>query len=184
MKKFLTFVLLPITFVFALLFTVGAASSAPHSVKAAESYIRFFDKGECIFDLADPGTGSNTLEDYVLMFKNYPDSYKTIDWNNLKGWSFSEGGERVDLSKYKDDKKYDVYAVYTETPYVEGEDPAEQPKYEEGNQSGEQTTENQFVQSIKNFADKIGLGSLSTAWQIGILLVAVIVIIRFVFGRR
>ena len=118
------------------------------------------------------------------MFKSYPDSYKTIDWTNLKGWSFSEGGERVDLSKYKDDKKYDVYAVYTETPYVEGDDPAEQPKDELMPDIVSTKSENQFIQSIKDFADIIGLGNLSTAWQIGILLVGAAVIIQFVFGRR
>lgn len=189
MKKFLTFVLLPITFVFALLFTVGAASSAPHTVNADEDhYIRFFDKGECFFDLEDAGDGTHTLEDYVLMFKDYPDNYKTIDWVNLKGWSFSEGGERVNLKNYKDDGTYDVYAVYTETPYAEGEDPNEQQNQNDNKGSSDETSttpeEDQFVKSLKDFAEKIGLGGLSTAWQIGIILVAAVVIIKFVFDRR
>lgn len=184
MKKILTFILLPFTLAFAVLFSVGV-STAPRQAKADsinyDVVITWYSKGEVIFELNTYSTSSTAFSEYLYLFQREPEKYP-IDWVNLKGWSFSEGGERIDLSKHYDNVTTQIYALYTETPWAEGEEPKDPAAPTDS--GTEEKTESKVLQSIKDFCNKVGLGNVSTAWQVGIVLVAGIILIRFVFGRR
>lgn len=102
-----------------------------------------------------------------------------IDWDNLKGWSFSEDGLLVNLNNYYIDKDYDVYAVYTDKDYAPGELDTDKPDEQPPDEEQEQQTG--FVEKLDELYNLIGITGLSLAAQLIILAVVIIIICRFVF---
>lgn len=151
--------------------------------------INVHSKGEVVktfkFGSSDKGTWANiTLNDWFYHHQtgdsNEGEAFRAgIDWDNLKGWSFSEDGLLVNLNNYYIDKDYDVYAVYTDKDYAPGELDTGKPDEQPPDEGQEQQTG--FVEKLDELYNLIGITGLSLAAQLIILAVVIIIIFRFVF---